>query len=61
MITVAFTGHRPVKLFFGYDESAPACSRIKEQLEKLSQLNCDSIQGYVFSGPTTEMDVLLLL
>ncbi len=33
----------------------------KEQLEKLSQLNCDSIQGYVFSGPTTEMDVLLLL
>ena len=35
MITVAFTGHRPVKLFFGYDESAPACSRIKEQLEKL--------------------------
>ena len=33
----------------------------KEQLEKLAQLNCDSIQGYVFSGPATEMDVLLLL
>ena len=34
-VSIAFTGHRPVKLACGYDESHPVCLRVKERLEKL--------------------------
>lgn len=33
--TACFTGHRPQSLLCGFDETHPACIKIKRQLERL--------------------------
>ena len=34
-LTVCFTGHRPQKLYCGFNEEHPACIKIKSQLRRL--------------------------
>lgn len=47
-ITCCFTGHRPEKLPWGYDESSPACAALKQRLtQALEELYAKGFRHFI--------------
>lgn len=56
--TCCFTGHRPAKLSFGYDEESPVCLRLKVRLLSLiDEMRMKGVTSFL-SGMAQGIDIL---
>ena len=57
-ITCCFTGHRPAKLSFGYDEESPDCLRLKVRLLSLiDKMRMKGVTSFL-SGMAQGVDII---